>query len=139
MGFLDNLPGEIQFSATLAPITGDAAAGTGLAGVLKLLESLAPASASSFLTSRLDASLSASLRVGGSGLTGDVEGIYKHGAHFMTPMPGHFDYDLRVEDMDAAGVDLAGKPWQWNVTPRRTRSTWRTCVRSCTASSPRAG
>ena len=40
-------------------------------------------------------------------LTSNVEGIYKHGAHFMTPMPGHFDYDLRVEDMDAAGVDLA--------------------------------
>ncbi len=40
-------------------------------------------------------------------LTGDVEGIFKHGAHFMTPMPGHFDYDLRVRDMDAAGVDLA--------------------------------
>lgn len=40
-------------------------------------------------------------------LTENVEGIYKHGAHFMTPMPGHFDYDLRVKDMDEAGVDLA--------------------------------
>lgn len=40
-------------------------------------------------------------------LTKDVEGIYKHGAHFMTPMPGHFDYDLRVRNMDEAGVDLA--------------------------------
>jgi aminocarboxymuconate-semialdehyde decarboxylase len=40
-------------------------------------------------------------------LTDEVEGIYKHGAHFMTPMPGHFDYDLRVRDMDEAGVDLA--------------------------------
>jgi len=25
----------------------------------------------------------------------------------MTPMPGHFDQDLRVKDMDQAGVDLA--------------------------------
>jgi aminocarboxymuconate-semialdehyde decarboxylase len=25
----------------------------------------------------------------------------------MTPMPGHFDYDLRVKDLDLAGVDLA--------------------------------
>ena len=40
-------------------------------------------------------------------LTGNVEGIYRNGAHFMTPMPGHFDYDLRVKDMDEAGVDLA--------------------------------
>ncbi len=40
-------------------------------------------------------------------LTDEVEGIYKHGAHFMTPMPGHFDYDLRVGDMDEAGIDLA--------------------------------
>ena len=29
-------------------------------------------------------------------LTDRVDGIYKHGAHFMTPMPGHFDYDLRA-------------------------------------------
>ncbi|MEE8532146.1 MAG: amidohydrolase family protein [Alphaproteobacteria bacterium] len=40
-------------------------------------------------------------------ITGDLEGIYRDGALFMTPMPGHFDYDLRVKDMDAAGVDLA--------------------------------
>ncbi len=40
-------------------------------------------------------------------ITDDLEGIYHDGALFMTPMPGHFDYDLRVRDMDAAGVDLA--------------------------------
>ena len=40
-------------------------------------------------------------------LAGDLEGIYHDGALFMTPMPGHFDYDLRVRDMDEAGVDLA--------------------------------
>ena len=40
-------------------------------------------------------------------IKGDLEGIYADGALFMTPMPGHFDYDLRVRDMDAAGVDLA--------------------------------
>ena len=36
-----------------------------------------------------------------------LAGIYRDGALFMTPMPGHFDYGLRVRDMDAAGVDLA--------------------------------
>ena len=40
-------------------------------------------------------------------ITADLDGIYHAGALFMTPMPGHFDYDLRVADMDAAGVDLA--------------------------------
>ncbi len=40
-------------------------------------------------------------------VTEALEGIYRDGALFMTPMPGHFDYDLRVRDMDAAGVDLA--------------------------------
>jgi aminocarboxymuconate-semialdehyde decarboxylase len=40
-------------------------------------------------------------------VTETLEGIYREGALFMTPMPGHFDYGLRVRDMDAAGVDLA--------------------------------
>jgi aminocarboxymuconate-semialdehyde decarboxylase len=40
-------------------------------------------------------------------ITKDLEGIYQDGSLFMTPMPGHFDYDLRVKDMDAARVDLA--------------------------------
>jgi len=29
------------------------------------------------------------------------------GAPFMTPMPGHFDWDLRIQEMDKAKVDLA--------------------------------
>jgi aminocarboxymuconate-semialdehyde decarboxylase len=40
-------------------------------------------------------------------VTENLEGIFRDGALFMTPMPGHFDYALRVRDMDAAGVDLA--------------------------------
>ncbi len=40
-------------------------------------------------------------------ITDDLEGIYADGALFMTPMAGHFDYDLRISDMDRAGVDLA--------------------------------
>ena len=40
-------------------------------------------------------------------ITKDLEGIYHDGALFMTPMPGHFDYDLRVRDMNDGGVDLA--------------------------------
>ena len=35
------------------------------------------------------------------------EGIFLDGAPFMTPQPGHFDYDARIKAMDAAKVDLA--------------------------------
>lgn len=35
------------------------------------------------------------------------DSIYLHGAPFMTLMPEMFDYDARIKDMNAAGVDLA--------------------------------
>ena len=38
---------------------------------------------------------------------GGQTGIFKDGAPFMTLMPGMFDYDLRIQAMDAAGVDIA--------------------------------
>lgn len=34
-------------------------------------------------------------------------GIYADGAPFMTPQPGHFDYELRIAKMDEAKVDIA--------------------------------
>lgn len=34
-------------------------------------------------------------------------GIYADGAPFATPQPAHFDYEMRIADMDKAGVDLA--------------------------------
>ncbi len=34
-------------------------------------------------------------------------GIYQDGAPFMTPQPGHYDYELRIQKMDEAKVDLA--------------------------------
>ena len=40
-------------------------------------------------------------------VVGGQTGIFKDGAPFMTLMPGMFDYDLRIEAMDAAGVDVA--------------------------------
>ena len=46
-------------------------------------------------------------RYGVADITDDLEGIFREGALFMTPMPGHFDSDLRVRDMDAGGVDIA--------------------------------
>ena len=35
------------------------------------------------------------------------EGIFLDGAPFMTPQPGHFDYDERIKRMDEARVDMA--------------------------------
>ena len=34
-------------------------------------------------------------------------GIFLDGAPFMTPQPGHWDYKLRIKEMDRAKVDLA--------------------------------
>jgi aminocarboxymuconate-semialdehyde decarboxylase len=34
-------------------------------------------------------------------------GIYADGAPFATPQPAHFDYELRLKDMDVAKVDIA--------------------------------
>jgi aminocarboxymuconate-semialdehyde decarboxylase len=54
----------------------------------------------------------ASLKKHGGGykvkkVAGGQTGIVKDGAPFMTLMPGMFDYELRIEAMDRAGVDLA--------------------------------
>ena len=49
-------------------------------------------------------------RYGVGPITEDLEGIYRDGALFMTPMPGHFDYDLRLADMDAASASGTAHP-----------------------------
>jgi aminocarboxymuconate-semialdehyde decarboxylase len=36
-----------------------------------------------------------------------VDGVFLDGAPFMTLMPGHFDYEIRIARMDEAKVDLA--------------------------------
>src|SRR5256886_12516113 len=38
---------------------------------------------------------------------GGQTGIHRDGAPFMTLMPGMFDYEARIQAMDAAGVDVA--------------------------------
>jgi aminocarboxymuconate-semialdehyde decarboxylase len=40
-------------------------------------------------------------------VAGGQTGIVKDGAPFMTLMPGMFDYELRLQAMDRAGVDIA--------------------------------
>jgi len=36
-----------------------------------------------------------------------VESVFAHGAQFLTPLPGHFDYGRRVAKMDEVGVDIS--------------------------------
>lgn len=38
---------------------------------------------------------------------GDAQAVYRAGTAFLTLTPGMFDYDLRIAEMDKAGVDLA--------------------------------
>lgn len=40
-------------------------------------------------------------------VVGGKQAIMIDGSQFMTPMPGHFDYEYRIERMDEADVDLA--------------------------------
>jgi aminocarboxymuconate-semialdehyde decarboxylase len=40
-------------------------------------------------------------------VVGGQTGVLKDGAPFMTLMPGMFDYELRIQAMDRAGVDIA--------------------------------
>ena len=58
-----------------------------------------------------DAYLAALKRHGGGYTLGKVvggqTGVLKDGAPFMTLMPGMFDYELRIQAMDRAGVDIA--------------------------------
>jgi hypothetical protein len=67
------------------------------------------------------------------------EGIFLDGAPFMTPQPGHFDYPYRIQQMDAARVDLAiisltcpNVYWGRDVSPggRSSATTWRRSVAS---------
>src|SRR5690554_4566698 len=36
-----------------------------------------------------------------------VESVFAHGAQFLTPLPGHFDYGRRVARMDEVGIDVS--------------------------------
>ncbi len=45
-------------------------------------------------------------RYGVTDTPGKLPSISCDGAPFLTPSPAHFDYELRIRDMDAAGVDI---------------------------------
>jgi hypothetical protein len=61
MGLLQELPTAEQLTSILAPVMGDKAAGTGVAGVLRLLDQLDTTKLSASLSVKLDRSFSASV------------------------------------------------------------------------------
>ena len=84
MGLLQNLPSAEQLTSILSPVLGDEAAGTGVAGVLKLLQNLNPSGISASLSANLDQSVSANLAADSTALTGSALDQFKR---VMTSFP----------------------------------------------------
>jgi hypothetical protein len=59
--------------------------------------------------------------------------IHMNGAPFMTRLPGMFDYDLRIRNMDRAGVDVACR------TSTGSPATSQLSMASMREAPPRAG
>jgi hypothetical protein len=70
MGILQSLPSEDQLTSILEPVLGNKEAGTGVAGVLQLLEKLDTNNLTSSLTGQLDQTISSNLTVDSSTVTG---------------------------------------------------------------------
>ena len=70
MGILQSLPSEDQITSTLEPVLGNKEAGTGIAGVLQLLEKLDTKNLTSSLTGQLDQTVSSNLTVDSGSVTG---------------------------------------------------------------------
>ncbi|HEY8227049.1 MAG TPA: hypothetical protein VIG25_17365 [Pyrinomonadaceae bacterium] len=70
MGILQSLPSEDQIASILGPVLGSKDDGTGVAGVLQLLEKLDTKNLSSSLTGQLDQTVSANLTIDSKSVTG---------------------------------------------------------------------
>lgn len=70
MGLLQDLPKPEQFTSILAPVMGNEEAGTGVAGVLKLLQEIDTGGISSSLSADLDQTISSNFALDSSALTG---------------------------------------------------------------------
>lgn len=70
MGLLQEIPSAERFTTILSPVIGDEATGTGVAGVLKLLENIDTQNLSGSLSAELDQSVSANISVDTTALMG---------------------------------------------------------------------
>ena len=70
MGILESLPSEDQLTSILEPVLGNGDQGTGVAGVLRLLEQLDTKNLTASLTGQLDQTLSSNRTIDGNSVTG---------------------------------------------------------------------
>ena len=78
MGFLQQLPTAEQLSSILNPVMGNEAAGTGVVGVLKILEKIDTANLSAAVTADLDRSFPISVVMDTSALTSGSLGQFQY-------------------------------------------------------------
>ena len=70
MGILESLPSEDQLTSILEPVLGNGDQGTGVAGVLRLLEQLDTKNLTSSLTGQLDQTVTSNLTIDSNSVTG---------------------------------------------------------------------
>jgi hypothetical protein len=77
MGILESLPSEDQLTSILEPVLGNGEQGTGVAGVLRLLEKLDTKNLTVSLTGQLDQTVTSNLTVDSSSITGGTLGQFQ--------------------------------------------------------------
>src|SRR5690348_13136300 len=112
MSLLDELPTPAQVTAILDPVLGSASGGTGVAGVLKLLESVDPTSLSASVAGRLSGNVSVSVAVDPSSVNGGALEQLRSAITELPREPGQLVKplaDLLGDIAAASGSDLPGQ------------------------------
>jgi vacuolar-type H+-ATPase subunit E/Vma4 len=117
MGLLQQLPTPEQVTGILAPVLGDEAAGTGVAGVLQLLDQLDTSNLSASLSVRLDQNFSVGVSADASAATTGVMSQFQQAiesfpepSSLIQPLTARFDQlkNLSTDNLSTqllAGID----------------------------------
>ncbi|HWP47395.1 MAG TPA: hypothetical protein VNM22_09565 [Candidatus Limnocylindrales bacterium] len=111
MGLLQQLPTQEQLTNILAPVLGDEAAGTGVAGVLKLLEKINPSHLSASLAIKLDQNFSARVSVNTDAVTGGASAQFRQAVNAFPDPPSLIQpLNARLESLRNLSADnLSGQ------------------------------
>lgn len=108
MGILQSLPSEDQLTSILEPVLGNGEEGTGVAGVLRLLEKLDTKNLTSSLTGQLDQTLSSNLTIDSGSVTGgtltqlqQVVGTIPDPQTLLKPLTDTFD---KIKSLSTEGL-----------------------------------
>lgn len=108
MGILQSLPSEDQLTSILEPVLGNGEQGTGVAGVLRLLEQLDTKNLTSSLTGQLDQTVSSNLTIDSSSITGgtltqleQAVGAIPDPATLLKPLTDTFE---RIKSLSTDGL-----------------------------------